>query len=320
MTTRVAEYLGIDVEKYPDVIEPVKKTDDVKSYPCPFRNGNCSKFSQGTKPICSVRDGNDNLWIVCENRFCATTPKDSDLNAYQVGILHKVAQKIYGDTIPQSDVLVKREETIPVTRKTDTKRGTGYSADFIMWRHNPNYKNLVNPDRPVVLEMQGGGETSGTEKLTKVVKEWEKASNRTNEMLMKSSGANPLVTNAWRRQQEQFLVKGNVATMSGGKMVFCVGELLFDYLQTRIREGVLLDLSKEGQWTLALIAIEEKDASDLEAIRSGNSVPIGIKTEKIIYTNYVTFVQALINQSEPCSTVFCGDYTSLLNEKVNYEC
>lgn len=307
MPVKVAEYLGIDASRGIH-ITPV----NVAAHPevnCPFRNHHCSKAKKGQQPICSVRDtGSNALWIVCEHRFCATSPKASPLNDHQKKVLRMVATAVFQTTLPDNEILVKREVQIPITDESD------YSADYVMWRLNPRVGMPVGGDKACIVEMQGGGETTGTENLTAKVKEWERHAAPTNNMLMATATSAPLVTNAWRRQQEQFLVKGSVAMLTGARMVFCVGQLLYDYLIPRLTSTNLQPLSA-ANWTLALFAIAEDTSTPPSC--APHSIQFKLDPAKIKYTNYHSFVQALTNQGAPQPQVFRGDYLSLSGSIVN---
>ena len=220
-----------------------------------------------------------------------------------------IARYIYYPEIIESDVLVKREVQIPITDTSD------YSADYVMYIRNPRQISPTISDRAVVLEMQGGGETSNTGKLSKHIKEWRDSDTPSNSFLSQDvNNVSPLVTNAWRRQQEQFLVKGNVAMMSGGRMVFCVGTMLYDYLFKRIRTGILMDL-REANWTLSVIAFKE-DPTGVPPVCAPHSIPLAIDETRTKFTNYSAFVQALTNQGAPCDGMFRGNYISLVGDEV----
>jgi hypothetical protein len=302
MSVQVAEYLGIRTDSTsPIVAIPANKAlfQRPKGIPCPFREGSCSKLTSGNKPVCAVRDKSTNkIWITCEHRLCATQPKSAPPNAHQKNILMQVAKKIF-DEITEDDLLIKKEVPIPVTTEKN------YKADYVLWRLNPKKTAPVNFESAVILEMQGGGETTNTGVLTRHITEWEKRGGMDNAFLrLFMRGVSTLETNAWRRQQEQFLIKGNVAKMTGGKIVFCVGALIYDYLMERFKENILTDL-KKANWTLALIVFDEKkdDTSD--------SIKFEIDDSKTLFTDYDTFVQVLTNQSMPNQKIFTGEFMDL---------
>jgi hypothetical protein len=311
MGIRVSEYLGVRVDSKNSII-PISANlgNDSEKIRCPFRNDKCDKVKRKQHPVCSVKDTRDNtLWLVCSHRLCSTQPKNAPLNEHQKKILMDVAKYIYYPEINKSDVLVKREVQIPITNKSD------YYADYVMYIRNPRKISPTISDCAVVLEMQGGGETSNTGKLSKHIKEWAESDEPSNTFLSQDvNNVSPLVTNAWRRQQEQFLVKGNVAMMSGGRMVFCVGTMLYDYLFERIRTGILMDL-RGANWTLAVIAFKE-DTIGVPPACAPCSIPLTIDETRTKFTNYSAFVQALTNQGKPCDAMFKGAYTSLVGDKV----
>ena len=300
MGVSVAEYLGQRTDVTTPNIAPVL----VKT-PCPFSSGNnCMKTGGGKNPICSVRKDDGTYWIVCENRLC-TTKKDIPLCAHQQNILLDIAQHVFDPSVTAAQVRVKREEALHVSPTTD------YKADYIMTIDNGR-SPFAGPDR-VILEMQGGGETSGTEKLTAIVNAWKNSAAPTNAMLSAPSGANTLETNAWRRQQEQFIVKGNIAmlTWKGYGMAFCVGTLLYDYLDSKIDFSTMPNL-KNHNWTLAIIGIKEDKTNPATA----GPVPLVVDNTRLLYTNYQTFVHALINQGMPSPSAFSGNFTTLANTTI----
>lgn len=313
MGALVAEYYGkrtdasgaIEPVMFPD--KPEKWPEGAKIPPCPFSCGNtCKKLKSQNEPVCSVRDQSGTLWLVCSERLCATK-KDIPLCAHQQKMLYDIARHVFSKDIDFDDVCVKREEPLSVIE------GTNYHADYIMTTRSGR-SSTSGPDR-VVLEMQGGGETTNTGKLTSHVKSWKRlpSSNRENGYLSSMTAASPLVTNAWRRQQEQFLVKGNIAmkTWKGLGIAFCVGTLLYDYLMDRLKSANLPDLSSYN-WTLALIAIKEDSESEV----ADGPIPLKVDESRILYTNYQTFVQALINQGEPSMAAFTGGFIDLHSRDV----
>jgi hypothetical protein len=302
MPVSVAEYLGIRTDTSL-LVQPLENLASKPTVPCPFRNAHCLKAKKGQQPVCSVRDSSGELWIVCEHRLCATTPKAGPVNEHQKNILRLIGRAIYSQSLTDEEILIKREEQIPITATSD------YKADFIMWRLNPRSVSPIAGDKAAIVEIQGGGETASTEKLTAHLKEWANLPHPTNTYLTKGTNATPLVTNAWRRQQEQFLVKGSVAMLTGAKIAFCVGSMLYDYLIQRLTTVNLQDL-KGDNWSLALLAFIE-DRNVAPPACAPNSIQFKIDPERTLYTNYFSFVQALTNQGAPQPRVFTGDYQDL---------
>lgn len=301
MSVSVAEYFGQRTDLDNPVIVPLRNAAN-----CPFSSGNtCKKLKSGNAPVCSVRKSDGTIWIVCSDRLC-NTKKDIPLCHHQIDILHKIAQHLYYREVPLTDVCVKREERLNVVE------GTQYNADYVI-SLSSGRSDFSGPDR-MILEMQGGGETSNTGKITELLSEWANNPHRTNQQLRTMTGASTLETNAWRRQQEQFIVKGNIAmkTWKGYGIAFCVGTILYDYLMNKLAAANLPDL-KEYNWTLAIIAIKE----DPDAPALPGPIPLMVDEDRMLFTNYQTFVQALINQGEPSPNAFRGRFINLNNDEVN---
>jgi len=314
MGVKVAEYLGVRIDRdYQVEPIPVFKGGEGGQgkiqVQCPFMQEYCVKARRGDKPICSLRDSvSEKLWVVCEHRLCATKKgtknKPIPLNGYQKEMLYSIAKEIYGPTIPKEDVWVKREVSVPVTESSS------YSADYVMWRQNPNLATTSSPDRPVILEMQGGGETSNTGDLTKHIRSWEQGEVELSSVL---TTVNPLTTNAWRRQQEQFLVKGNAAMLTGGKMVFCLGSLIYEYLIPRLKRTTIFPDLRNANWTLALLAIVECSDEESPLLRHApHAIPLKVDVDRSLFTNYGFFVQAITNQGMACNEIFAEPYENIV--------
>lgn len=303
MGVTVAEYFGMRVDLDFPVITPV-----IGEVNCPFSAGNtCKKVKSRNHPVCSVRRPDGRLWIVCSDRLCATK-KDIPLCQHQSDVLLDIGKHIFSPDVTKEQVCVKREVRL------DVVEGTKYNADYVI-SLSSGRTPYSGPDR-LVLEMQGGGETTNTGKLTEIVNRWRDNPNRTNEMLRQPSEASTLETNAWRRQQEQFIVKGNIAmkTWKGYGIAFCVGSILFDYLMDKLASANLPDL-KEYNWTLALLGISEDESQPV----GPGPIPLKVDENRMLFTNYQTFVQALINQGEPSLQAFKGQFINLYNETVVIE-
>jgi len=303
MAVAVAEYFG----QRTDIDDPSIQPEPLGEYRiCPFMDGACSKLKKSLQPICSVRKNDGTVWIVCEHRLCATpkTKKDfagkssaASLVEHQKDILWKISKTIYRGDFDKSNIAVAREVQIPIE-----EAGNSYKADYIL----RNTAEGAKIDE-ILLEMQGGGETSQTKHISNHVKEWATNPTRSNSELRKViPKANSIETNAWRRQQEQFLVKGNIVNQTGGKIVFAVGQLIFDYLYPRVSRANLRDL-REHNWTLCLLGIKE----DLLAPKTPGPIPFTIDEERLLFTNYSTFVRTLTDQGGPEPSIFLGDFICL---------
>jgi hypothetical protein len=265
----------------------------------------CAKISKGLKPVCSVRKRNGDIWIVCRDRLCSTN-KNIQLTDYQKDTLLTIAKEVFSPEIKKEYIYIKREAKIPVVGSSS------YHADYIMSIHN--FHGELRGPKNVVLEMQGGGETSDTGLITSHIDVWEKKKNKTNTFLSQEVGAGTIETNAWRRQQEQFIVKGNIASQTGGGIVFCVGSPLYDYLWQRVSTARLNDL-RHHNWSMCLICIDEDKSNKPQS----GPIPLKINSDKVLFTNYITFVQTLINQGEPYPAMFAGTFETLDGEAVEFD-
>ena len=303
MGVSVAEYYGQRTDIDAPLIQPV-----TGEHLCPFSSSNmCKKLKSHNHPVCSVRKPDGTLWIVCSDRLCATK-KDIPLCEHQSSVLLDIGRHIFSPEVTRQNICVKREERLTVVE------GTDYNADYIITLADGRTL-FSGPDR-LVLEMQGGGETSNTGKITEHLAAWQANPNRTNAILRSATGASTLETNAWRRQQEQFIVKGNIAmkTWKGYGIAFCVGTILYDYLMGKLVNANLPNL-REHNWTLALFGIAEGTAAPLAA----GPIPVKVDETRMLFTNYQTFVQALINQGEPSRGAFRGRYINLNNQEITID-
>ena len=300
MAVSIAEYLGQRTDVAEPVIMPVTAASLYKK--CPFMNKECSKISGKLKPVCSIRKSNGDIWMVCRHRLCSTY-KAIPLSDHQKIMLLAIAQEVFSPEINKEHIIIKREVRIPVVGHSK------YYADYIMSILNLHIE-LRGP-KNVILEMQGGGETSATGSITRHINTWESQQAKTNSFLAQEVQAGTIETNAWRRQQEQFIIKGNIALQTGGGIVFCVGSPLYDYLWQRISTARLNDL-RHHNWSMCIIGIEEDKS---KTVLPG-PIPIKINTDKVLFTNYITFVQTLINQGLPNPAMFAGTYETLDGEAI----
>ena len=262
----------------------------------------CAKISEGLKPICSVRKRNGDIWIACRHRLCSTN-KNIPLTGYQKKILLTIAKEVFSPEIEKQHIFIKRETRIPVVGSSS------YNADYIMSIHN--FHGELRGPKNIVLEMQGGGETSKTGSITRHIDAWEIQQEKTNAFLSQEVDAGTIETNAWRRQQEQFIVKGNIASQTGGGIAFCVGSPLYDYLWRRISTARLNDL-RHHNWSMCLVCFDEDKNSEPKP----GPIPLKINSKKVLLTNYITFVQTLINQGEPYPAMFAGTFETLDGETI----
>jgi hypothetical protein len=305
----VAEYLGVKTD---DPLNPPKAIDS-KSKPnvgCPFRDGGCSKAAKGLTPVCSIKDAvSGQVWIVCEHRLCATQPRDAKLSKYQRSVLSEIGKLVFPG-VPNSEIAIRREARV---RRTPGKnRSDDSKADYLMVQVDTASGRQVTGSRGVILEMQGGGETSNTQLLSNQVRKWESSGLHSD--LVAPVGIRDIATNAWRRQQEQFLFKGNVAHRSNGRLVFVMGEILYDKVMGNIANKPA-PITLSGGWTLALLGIVERAGQD--TFSTGDSISFGIDPSRTLVTDYGAFARALTDQGQYDPELFHGEFETLDGTELN---
>lgn len=313
MAISVTEYLGKRTDLDNAQIAPHSAENDI----CPFYGKRCEKIIKGLKPVCSIRnfgrktelsqdEYNDYpIWIVCENRLCSTKTKNRNgtlsLTDYQKNILNQVANAVLGITVNPNDLYVKSEANVQVNedRKQDMH------ADFVL-TYCPNVE--YTGKKKLIIEMQGGGETSNTGTLTKKVDDWEKSESPSNSVLRSLvSGVGILQTNAWRRQQEQALVKSNVAerTPNVDGFVLCIGDKLYDYLEPKLKLNNT-NYEEGEDWKVTIVTFKE----NIQAPAVEGPLPL-VVNRVIRYSTYNDFVSAITRQGKSSETAFEGKFISL---------
>lgn len=311
MAVKVAEYLGHHTEVSGATVSPATSIGI-----CPFTDGEpCKKIANDKKPpVCSVRKtarGQDGaLWITCSKRLCASQHSLS-LSPYQSDMLFAIAKILFGDGVSKSDVLVKSEEQINFL----VAEAKPYRADFTMQLKAPMKSSIKGKGR-FIVEIQGGGETSNTGKLTSQIKKWFDNAVRTNaDLTVPIASVGTLETNAWRRQQEQLLVKGSSAKATGEcGMALCVGETLFNYIVKKIGDARIQPYSHNPPtvaWSLAIIPFIEAKAADPEGIGIGDSLALKPDKAHTLYMDYDDFVRLLVAQGGDSAGAFNGDCLDL---------
>lgn len=305
----VAEYLGVrtDNPQKPPVAVDSKAKPIVD---CPFRDGGCSKAAKGLTPVCSIKDASSGqVWIVCEHRLCATQPRNSKLSEYQRTVLSQIGKLVFPG-VPENEIAIRREAR--VRRTPGHNRSDDSKADYLMVQIDLVSGNQVPGSRGVILEMQGGGETSNTQLLSNQVRKWEISGIYSD--LVEPVGIRDIATNAWRRQQEQFLFKGNVAHRSNGRLVFVMGEILYDKVMGNIQNKPA-PITLGGGWTLALLGIVEGSGSD--SFSTDDSLSFTIDTNRTLITDYGAFARALTDQGQYDPELFHGEFETLDGVVVN---
>lgn len=302
MGITIAEYLG----QRTDAVQKISPVGETVVPKCAFADIPCSKLNSKPdplKPVCSLKR-NGELWISCRDRLCSST--GDTLTSYQRSILVQIAKEIYGSGIAEDNIIYKKETALKI-------KGTrsSYHADYLLSTKDWTKPNPA-PDC-VIVEMQGGGETSNTGKITRHIERWESSSPRTNEYLVGDlAGVGMIATNAWRRQQEQLLVKGGIASQSGKGFVICTGTILYDYINSRLKLNKMRD-ERNTNWNFAWLIFKEQESATPKA----GPIPLVIDSSKSLFTQFHRISSKLINQSGPLQEPFIGEY-KLLNGSGTY--
>jgi hypothetical protein len=180
-------------------------------------------------------------------------------------------------------------------------KGTVY-LDYVLSANSPLFPGRKN----VILEVQGGGETSNTGTLSNHINSWLGQPNPTNDFLrapMNKVGIIP--NNAWKRQLEQIFRKFPIARRFEGAFALAVGTILFDYITARIGEG--LDWSP--RWDIAIIELRE--------IESNTPGAVPLEVGRVAFMQYEEFVNRVSEQEVPgnAANPFVGEFTTLTNSR-----
>ena len=328
MAIIVAEYLGQRIESNEDITPfPYQEAEEKgiqfeKMGICPFNGLTCKKMDKGTNarfPVCSLRR-NEELYIICEHRLISTTRKTGyPLSPYQEKMLLALAREIFSPDVTSNQLLYKTEVYVAsaeeIEENESAKRKKFGRADYML-SVTPDVTKTYGP-RKLIIEVQGGGETSKTGNMTTQLKRWTNAEHPTNRLLSTPLDVGLIQTNAWRRLQEQILTKGSVAAASGYGFVACVGTHVFDQVKTKLNNFADLPvLSKEEDtWDTALVAYRE-DTSETESIIT-NAIPLEVDYSRIIYTRYTELANILIRRGEAVPAIFAGKWWKLTGEAVS---
>ncbi len=294
----IAEYLG----QRTDSSLPIKpySTNDTL---CPFNGLSCRKIASQDKksPVCSLRRNNE-VYIVCEERLISTRGFSQAFTSYQKQKILEVARFIFNPSIAEADVGIKTE--VPI--KIPGRRGY-LKADFIVRLLNQNIQ--TSGPKGVIMEVQGGGETSNTGTMQRHVKDWERNPLSNSYLRQNLPKVGPIQTNAWRRLQEQMFVKGAIAKQTGFGFVACVGPLLYDIAQSKFRN--VKDLQNED-WEIALITFDE----DLSQPVTSGPIPLKVDSRKVLFTSFTDIATAIAEQGVKLPKLFEGHFINLLGQNV----
>ncbi len=277
MPFKVAEYLGMRTDVDSPVIQPVSYND---SQQCPFTYSPCKKVAKGLKPVCSLRDSRSGIqYIVCDERLCSSNYA-KPLHPYQRSVLLAIARAVFSPQVQPSDLAYRTEITIARNR-----------ADYVLYVTNKQL--TTSGPRGVVLEMQGGGDTSSTKKITNHVETWETTSVPSNTFLSQTiRGAGRNTANVWKRLQGQFLTKGSVAVQSCGGIVFCMGSDLYDHFSKSVDFSHLSH--RPTGWNVAIIVFDESKVG----CGVQGSLQLSVDSKRSIFTDHKSFIAMLVAQGK----------------------
>lgn len=157
-----------------------------------------------------------------------------------------------------------------------------------------------------ILEIQGGGESSATGKITRHVEEWA-AKKGTNSMLREPiTGPGIIPNNAWKRQLEQIFRKVPIARRFGAGFALVMGEVLYDYV-TKILE---VEGSYADDWEIALFSVAENKGTQ--------PGPLAITSvAEARFLSFNTFIEAIRSFPLPVdlSDPFLETFRTFTNEE-----
>jgi hypothetical protein len=309
----IAEYLGerTDVSP-PDIVPTVRGGSTIPT--CPFSGGPCIKLEHNPplQPVCSVRVYDKAIsgrpFIVCSNRLIPAQAKT--FIASHKAALNAIAQNVFPG-VSANQVGFRRQVGV------NTNPGRLY-LDYILHVH-PSVDYSSGPRR-VILEVQGGGETSSTGTITRYVDDWIQQSIPTNAFLgqplstaylrqhlgtEKVNVPGIIPNNAWKRQLDQILKKAIIANHFNGAFALVCGEVLYDYIRRSIPVGGPLF----AQWEVALIGISEVSSTMPGPLQLTN-------VSNTVFMTFADFLGALqgFQVSAAMSDPFNGGFTTLTNQ------
>lgn len=306
MTTIVGEYLGQSTDVDYDIV-PVNGDRAM----CPFNDRPCIKIvkeNYSKPPVCGVRHSTRasverQFYITCEHRLISTDVRN--MSQYQKQMLLHVAKVIFNPNIAPNQLAFRQETPINTGVKSKSK------ADYILAVVDENL--ITFGPRRMIIEVQGGGETSNTGAITDgIVGRWEAMEQPTNIALRTStSKASPIPVNAWRRSQQQLIAKGKTASASGYGFAILFGEYVFDYLVTNVLPEIAnIAVPSEAGWNTAFIVFSEKRSNEIAY--PAHSIPLSVNLDKSIFTTMDRFISAVQHREiMPDLTAFNGKFSTL---------
>jgi hypothetical protein len=289
MPVTVAEYLGVNAA----TAHPAPHPQGQQPIPaCPFMGQACSKIVRGEKPTCSAWADN-RLWIICQDRLLSAIQTAPVTHLYLAARLREVADILWpNNAAPNTQIAVARQFRV-----------LGSDCDYV-FAIDPGWKVIPLPVR-YVMEVQGGGITGATQRITQHVSRWE--AGEPGVVLATPVPAYPDAYGVWKRLLVQLFTKG-IAAVNARQGVGCiVGERFADWLEQRLHWSQLT-VPEDGYVDFVVIPYRVTDA---------NSSPILMAPDqdRIIRSTFKQFVD-LLQQSEEAAS-FAGTYTDLAGQQVH---
>jgi hypothetical protein len=294
MAVKIAEYLGQRVDC--DLVEIEYSAPNPKFAPtCPFMGGPCSKLKGKLShhPVCSVRTDSE-YFAVCPDRILPANTKF--VTPQHISLLRQLSEVLF-PTTQSRNIGYKRQQGI----KLGPKR-TVY-LDYVLALSESRPDKITK----VIVEIQGGGETSNTGTITRHIYDWADSDLKTNAQLRKSlSGVGLIPNNAWKRQLEQIIRKLPYAKKFGGSFCLAMGTVLYDYVLANAPGGT----EYYNDWEIAFVEIAE----EVENPRIG---PVPLKVGRSRFISFDDFLLALSTHelSDELRNPFAGEYLTLTNEQ-----
>ena len=307
MPLSIAEYLGqrTDIETQ-NIIPTSLEGRPVPT--CPFSGGACTKLdnTKPNHPVCSVRM-NGEVFIVCSNRLIPA--QATNVTSLHISSLNSIAQCIFPG-VSARNVGYRRQLGV-----------SGLFLDYVLRVKNPSSE--LKPNK-VILEVQGGGETSSTGTITRVIEKWISQENPTNEFISKQLNAKNIreifdgqkqnspgiiPNNAWKRQLDQIVKKTPIAMHFGGGFAIVVGQLLYKYITSK---SVKIRQSYFDEWEVAIIGVKE----DEYLPKAPGPIPITVVSNStfMLFSDFMAAIQDFDINDEMASP-FNGEYTALDNSR-----
>ncbi|HBE20520.1 MAG TPA: hypothetical protein DDW51_23640 [Cyanobacteria bacterium UBA11367] len=278
MAVKIIEFLGMNANE-------INSSDPrLANKLCPYINKTCKKIDRygQQKPMCVVESKGGLPLIVCEHRLLSTDMENP--TSYQRSRLLEISKVVFEDGIAAQDIEYKYEVTTKLRQR----------ADFIL-------RDKRNGDA-CILEIQGGGETSSTKILSDHITRWENGENvRLDDFPFRVTKTGKKATpglipaNAWRRLQEQLIVKGGICISSEKKFVAAMGKTIYLHLLGKLPLVENLKRQKSGAWNCAFISYK---------ITEGVTIDFEIDLDNILYLDLKELINRLIEYGEKDEELF----------------